>query len=178
MAFRGTGIATPEDFDAIPPEEIHQLCQLSPRPNVARAFWGAQRANVTYGATAVLLAQPPGVVSRDSFLKAVKRRAQQFERPGRLRVRARKKLHVPAVFSRMGPSQKIKLLAPGVALPGAVRRFVEDIAQANLLKQVRGSLPWIASAFRRYLSFCDLPKSTPLPASTGGGNGAAVEHRV
>ena len=76
LAFQGRCIATPEDLGAILPADVHALCQLSPEPRVARAFWGAQRANVTYGATAVHLIQPPGVVSPDSFLSSTKRHSK------------------------------------------------------------------------------------------------------
>ena len=43
---------------------------------------------------------------------------------------------------------KIKHLASGIVMPRAVSRYVAESTQANLLKQVRGSLPGMASAFR------------------------------
>ena len=63
----------------------------------------------------------------------------------------------------MGPAQRIKLFSSGQLIPRAVARFMEENTQANLLKQVRGSLPGVASAFRCYLAFCELEKVNPLP---------------
>ena len=163
LAFQAQGIATPEDSGAILPADVHALCEQSPEPRVDRAFWGAQRANMTYGATAVHLIQPPGVVSPDSFLNSTKRHAKQFERWGKLRVRTSKKLKTPPNFARMGPAQRIKLFSSGQLIPKVVNRFMQENLQANLLKQVRGSLPGIASAFRCYLAFCELERANPLP---------------
>ena len=46
----------------------------------------------------------PGVVSRGSFLRKIKRNTNQSERPGRIQVRARGKLRAPAYYPRMGPA--------------------------------------------------------------------------
>lgn len=40
LAFQSQGIATPEDLRAILPSDVHALCQQSPEPRIARAFWG------------------------------------------------------------------------------------------------------------------------------------------
>ena len=51
-------------------------------------------------------------------------------------------------FPRMVPARRTKLLASGQILPKTVARFAEGRTQSNLLKQVRGSIPGIASSFR------------------------------
>ena len=66
-------------------------------------------------------------------------------------------------FPRMVPARRTKLLASGQILPKTVARFAEGRTQSNLLKQVRGSIPGIASSFRRYRPFCEMTKTTTLP---------------
>ena len=50
-----------------------------------------------------------------------------------------------------------------------------DSAQANPLKQVRGSLKGIAAYLRGYLSFCELTNAIPSPAR---GNRPTSDHSV
>ena len=64
----------------------------------------------------------------------------------------------------MGPVQRIRLLGSPAVLPREVGRYVRDATQANFLKQAKGSLPGMASAFRCYAAFCDLRKVAPFPA--------------
>ena len=124
---------------------------------------GAQLAVFTHGGTAAQLFQPPGTVSQDTALKALKRHAKQFRTSRKITIHPPKKLRASAEFARMAPSMKINRLASGRVMPRAVSRYVADSTQANLLKQVRGSLPGMASDFRRYLSFCELDNAAPLP---------------
>ena len=63
----------------------------------------------------------------------------------------------------MGPVQRIRLLGSPAVLPREVGRYVRDATQANFLKQAKGSLPGMASAFRCYAAFCDLRKVAPFP---------------
>ena len=44
-------------------------------------------------------------------------------------------------------------------------RFIRDRTRANLLKQVRGSLPAICSALNCYVAFCDLREVQPFPVT-------------
>ena len=174
LALAGRVIATPEHLGAIPPAEVSALCQLSPEPRVTRALWGEQRAYFTHGGTAAHLIQPPGEISQDTLLKALKRRAKQFQKSRMATIHSAKKLRSPAEFARMGPAMKIKHLASGSALPMAVSRYVADIAQANLLKLVRGSL-----SPELHLRFADTSRSvssrTPPPSPTYGGGRVAAE---
>ena len=113
------------------------------------------------------LSQPQVDVSRDTILKAIKRHSKQFSGPGRIRSRPHRKLYAPSNFARSGPAQKIKQLSRASVRPNQLNRFVQDISQANLRKHVRGSLPGIASAFGRCLSFCELTNTLPLSPMGG-----------
>ena len=72
-------------------------------------------------------------------------------------------MKTPPNFAWMGPAQRIKLFPAGRLIHRAVNRFIEENAQANLLKQVSGPLPGISSAFKCYLAFCEMEKVNPLP---------------
>ena len=63
----------------------------------------------------------------------------------------------------MGPALMIRHLALGNIMPSAVARYVADSTRANLLKQVGGSLPGMAYAFRCYLSLWELENAAPPP---------------
>ena len=97
-------------------------------------------------------------------MKALKAHAKQFASTGKLRVRTTKH-HLPRAFGRLGPAQKIKVLQASAMAPRILDRFVVDDAKANLLKQVRGPLPGMASAYRRYTAFCELRQTPPFPVS-------------
>ena len=75
----------------------------------------------------------------------------------------KKKLHAPLSFAKMGPAQRIRLVGSPDVLPREVGRFIKDANHANFLKQVKGALPGMASAFRFYTAFCDMGKVAPFP---------------
>ena len=103
------------------------------------------------------------VFTQDSLAKAIRKHAAQFASTGQLRIATKKKLHIPRNFSQRGPSQRIKLLQSAALVPSVLDRYVKGATQANLLKQVRGSLPGISSAFRCYADFCELRKTAAFP---------------
>ena len=140
-------------------------CASCHRRRASRALSEAHNVLfLAYGSAAAHLFHPPVAVSRDSLLLEAKRHTKQFERSGRLRVRASRQFRARADFAHLGPAQKIRILASGAALPRALQRFVEDVAHANLLKKVRGSLPGIAYAFRCYTDFCEVANApSPFP---------------
>ena len=55
------------------------------------------------------------------------------------------------------------MLANAQLSSSTLDKFALSSTQANLLKQVRGSLPAIASAFRCYTAFCNLKGFTAFP---------------
>ena len=64
----------------------------------------------------------------------------------------------------MGPSKRTQLLSTADIRPRLVDRFIQDATKANLLKQVRCSLPDMASSFRCYADFCEMRRIPSFPA--------------
>ena len=106
---------------------------------------------------------PRKFLTRDSLTKASKRHTHQFQQSGQLNVRIRDRVRLPSTFARLGPARKIQLLMKSDIDPLQINRLVADNVQANLLKQVRGSLPGVSSAYRCYTAFCELRKAHPFP---------------
>ena len=66
---------------------------------------------------------------------------------------------------RWGPSRKIGALKRTKSAPSRTNRFIKDNHQRNLLKNIRGSLPSVASALNCYLQLCHLRSDDPFPAT-------------
>ena len=159
----GKGIDKPPSLAAVPLSAVFALCEGSPEPMAISALRSVGRIALTEGSSADRLIPPRKFLTRDSLTPALKRRNRQFQQSGKLIVRIRGNVRLPSTFPRMGPSRKIQLLMKSDVTPLQVSRFVEDNAQANLLKRVRGSLPGASSAFRCYSAFCELAKAQPFP---------------
>lgn len=65
----------------------------------------------------------------------------------------------------MGPSAPIKALRFARHPPALMDRYIQDRTQANMLKQVRGSLPVTPSALNCYTVFCELRGASPFPST-------------
>ena len=76
-------------------------------------------------------------------------------------MRTTRKLHLPRNFRKLGPAHRIKAPKDAALNPRVLDRFVFDATSANLLKQVKGSLPGMASAYRCYIDFCELRHFPP-----------------
>ena len=162
--FAATGISSPAHLARLSPADFYELSNQSPFPPAARALWSISRVTInTPSPSAEYLTPAHALFTQDSLVQAIKRHKSQFASTGQLRVATKKKLHIPKNFSRMGPAQRIKLLQSAALVPAVLDRYIKDATQANLLKQVRGSLPGMASAFRCYTAFCELRKTAAFP---------------
>ena len=83
--------------------------------------------------------------TQDSLVLAIRRHSAQVAASGQIAVRAKRKLHVPRSFTRMGPAHRIRLIGSPDVLPREVDRFAKDATQANLLIQVKCYIPGMAS---------------------------------
>ena len=153
----------PSDLATVGADQIHPHCASSEHPRIIRALWGACRPSFSIGDSADCLVRPHGFLTKDALVSAVRRHSRQFQRHGRLEFRTPDKLHAPAGFSRLGPSQKIKMLKSNRVMPRQLNGFIANGTQANFLTQVRGSLPGLASAFRCYSPFCELIAKPDAP---------------
>ena len=80
-----------------------------------------------------------------------------------MRAHLSKNLKQGRSFTKLGPKRKIARLRNARVAPAVLGRLCADSSRANMLKQVRGSLPGSVSAFRCYLAFCQMRNLTPFP---------------
>ena len=138
------------------------MAAASPFPVVLRALWSSARtAYAPISSAGEHLTQAHELFTQDSLVKAIRRHSAQFARSGTITTRPSKTIKAPRAFGKLGPAQKIRYLESSAVHPRQVSRFIKDQTQANLLKQVKGSLPGLASAFRYYTSFCELENVRP-----------------
>ena len=86
--------------------------------------------------------------TKDNLAHAIPRHSTQFAVSGHISVRAKSKHRAPRSFPKMGRAQRIRLIGSPAVPPREVDRYVKDANHANLLKQVKGPLPGMASASR------------------------------
>ena len=65
----------------------------------------------------------------------------------------------------MGPTKRIHLLRSAPIRPRILDRFIQDPTMGNLAIQMRGALPTMTSALRRYADLCELRKVPPCPVA-------------
>ena len=159
------GIWPPSDLGLLPPGQLNPLFDGCPLPKLLRALWSISRPLDSQPATSDYLAPDHTAFAQNSLVKAAKAHAKQFALAGMLRLRTTTKHHLPRAFGRLGPAQQIKVLQASTMAPRILDRCVADAAKANLPEQVRGPLPGMASAFRRYTAFCQLRRIPPFPAA-------------
>ena len=157
------GLSTPFHLGVLPPAEFYPLSEDFPNAALLRPLWAAARATSASPTQGAFLAPDHSAVDKTALVKALKAHAPQVDRSGKLVLRTARKLHLPRKFGPMGPAQRIKILRAAALAPRAMGRFVFDAASDNLLKQVKGSLPSMASAFRCYTAFCELRMAPSLP---------------
>ena len=106
-------------------------------------------------------------LTNTSLAKALRAQPAHVQNSGKIILRASRKLHLPRHFGQFGPAQRIRVLRPDATTSRAMIRFVFEATSANLLKQVRGSPPSMASAYNCYTAFCEMRKA-PFPVLGGG----------
>ena len=140
------------------------LCGAADFAVIIREPWGvARKTFAPASSSSFCLVTPDQQVGSLTLTRAVKKHTAQYARSGRLHIHLSKKLKQKRSFDKLGPMQKIAQLEKSQLLPSAIERFCGDDARTNLLKQVRGSLPGLTSAFRFYTAFCELRNFTPFP---------------
>ena len=132
----------------------------------ARDLWRASRLNATTESSADPLFLASQDVNFSSFRRAIKRHTAELTRDPRDSASASSsELRLPPHFERMGPLSRIQAIQESRQAVTRVDRFVQDRTRANLLNQVRGSMPAISSALNCYNSFCDMRETRPFPVT-------------
>lgn len=126
--------------------DILALREAAPDAAPHRALWGRQGCLMPTGSSAYHLIPPRLKLTRDSFVKAVKKHGELFRKNGVVRVYAKRKLPIPKNFTKLGPPRKVQMLMKSRVTPHHLNRFIDDHVHANLSKQARGSL----LGFRRH----------------------------
>ena len=158
------GIPSPQLLAQIESAGLEQLCAGSQYPALTRSFWGITRSTFAPAASSsALMVIPEQEVNALTLKHAVKRHTAQYASTGKLHIHLSRKLKQGKTFAKLGPAKKIAQLKAAKIRPAVISRFCEDAANTNLLKQVRGSLPGMNSAFSCYIAFCELREFPPFP---------------
>ena len=139
----------PSNLAEVNLSELRSMASASSFPVVFRAVWSSDRADFAHRPSAgEHLVPAHELFTKDNIAQAIRRRSAQFPISGQIAVRTKRKLHAHRYFAQMGAARRIRLHGPSGVLPLEVVRYVKGPAHANLLKQVKGPLPGMASAFR------------------------------
>ena len=158
------GLPSPQLLAGILPEGLEPLCSGTEQPGLLRSFWGITRTTFApASSSSSYMVLPEQNVDALTLTQAVKRHTAQYVSTGKLHIHLSKKLKQGKTFAKLGPARKIAQLRAAKIRPAVISRFCEDAAQTNLLKQIRGSLPGMTSAFRCYIAFCELREFPPFP---------------
>ena len=142
---------------------IEQMIASFGEKAALRHLWRAARLQAVKASSAdplFLVTKDVGVITSK---RAIKRHRAELHRDPLDSSAASSHLRLPAGFERLGPLARIRAIQTSRKTETRAERFAQDRTQANLLKQVRGSLPVISSALNCYNAFCELRDVRPFP---------------
>ena len=112
-------------------------------------------------------ADPLLLVTQDvdviTFQRAINRHRAELQRDRRDSSADPFHLSLSAGFERLGPMARILAIQESRQTETRAGRFAQDRSQANLIKQVRGSLPAISSDLNCYNAFFEILDIRPFP---------------
>ena len=158
-------IDTPAQFAELSLQLMNDLAKISPYEELIGPLWQAVRLEFASakGVTPFTLKFRSENFSLVGALKAKNVQESEF---GNELESATLDLQLPENFSKLGPKARIIALQNVVPESQALYRFLSIGAQANILEQVRLTLPAVSSGISCYLSFCSLLAVAPFPPST------------
>ena len=164
--FISAGINSPFELAGLEAPAVESMVTSFDHRLSARDFWRATRLNATKASPADHLFLATQDVDVREFRRAIKRHKNELSRdPRDTPLASSSHIRLPKQYERLGPMARIKTLRESGQAVARVGRFIQDRTQANLLKQVRGSLPAISSALNCFSAFCDLRDTRPFPVS-------------
>lgn len=138
----GRGISPPIILADVRPAGLGALYGTAEFSALVRAFWGVARTTFSPPASSARYMFPPGQgVGALALTMAVKKRASQFAKTGKLRIRLSKQQKQKRPSATLGPMRTIAHLRKGRLLPYVLDRFCSDAARKNLLKRARAAPP-------------------------------------
>ena len=169
MQLVSAGCPLPPILAEVDLPELHAMASNSPSPVVSRAVWSdARAAFAALPSTGEYLVPAHELFTNDDLVLATSRHTAKFSSSGSIAVRTKKKkMRAHRSFSKMGP-RRIRIPNSPAGTPRALDRYIKDSTHANRLKQVKGSLPGMAPAFRCNTAFCKLRKVAPIPDARRG----------
>ena len=156
------GLQTPGNMDPISADELQPSAGNAPNEPLLRTSRAAVRSADAFSALPAPILPARSVYTKAVLIQAIKAHSAKFQRPGQPIMRSTRKLHRPRYFWEIGQARKIRLRRVDALYPRISDRYVHDAASASMIKQVRDSLPSMASAFRRYAAFCELRRPPPF----------------
>ena len=164
--FISAGVTSPFELAGLEASAVESTVTSFDHRLPARDFWRASRLNATKASPSDHLFLATQDVDVQSFQRAIKRHKTELSRdPRETPLASSSRIRLPRNYDSLGPSARIKTLRESGQAAARVDRFIQDRTQANLLKQVRGSLPAISSALNCFSAFCDLRDTRPFPVS-------------
>ena len=158
-------LSTPAKFSEISLPEFTSISDESPLRDLLSSLWQAVRIefNPAKGVTPLTLN-----FRRKNFSLVEALRANNVETSafGTDLKASQDALGLPDSFLKLGPKARILALQNTTPDSQQLLRFLSIGAQANILEQVRLSLPSVASGVSCYLSFCTLLNIAPFPPTT------------
>ena len=135
-------------------------------------FSPQSQLDVAWRATALAFSGPPSSAAprlegasqcAETFLRTIKAVGLKSPHAARRVALSCERLRLPRVFSKMGPSAKLKILRKAGTPLSTVNSFFRSASQLNTLRGVRLCYSSFASAVRLYFSFCEIKSIRPFP---------------
>ena len=145
--------------------EIQTIAEVSPFGDLITPLWQAVRLE-----QAQEIGTPTPVVALranlDSIPEALRAPSVELSQVGTEYEESKIALGLPANFDNLPPMARINALQGVTPDSQHLLRFLSAGAQANILQQVRHTLPCVASGVACYLAFCSLLSIAPFPPTT------------
>ena len=159
------GVTSPELLGSLSLTEVESFADQSQDMTVLRAVWRVMRLTFSQPSSADHLTAAHEPLTANKLFRSIKRGAQESLFSNKSLDSEVKKGRLSERFPQLGPFEKIKQLQASSIPAVKLDRFIMDNTQLNLLKQVKGSLPPMASAVRCFSAFCELRRARTFPPS-------------
>ena len=159
------GVNSTLELAALGPVALDVLTAPLEGRHAIRNFWRAARMDAAKASSADALILNQQDVDVQAFQRDVKRHRAELSRTDPDHGPGCSCLRLPEGFDRLGALDRTKAIRSSAQASSRADRFFHDRTHANLLKQVRGSLPVLCSALNCYVAFCELREAQLFPVT-------------
>ena len=159
------GISPPQFLGSLPLGDVESFSEQFQEMVVLRAIWRISRLTFSQPSSSAHLTAAHAPLTANKLFRSIKRCSEDTDAdvdPFAVNI---KKGRLPLSFLSLGPLEKIKHLQASSIPAVKLDRFIMDSTQLNMLKQIKGSLPPMASAVRCFSAFCELRGAPTFPPS-------------